>query len=362
MSDLVLMTGASGFLGRRLLRAWLQGTSTRLVACVRPRNGRTPAERLSPAIASEDQALREAYRTRVYVLPSDLASPGLGLDPAVREELATSVTHIVHCGGVVRFDLPLEVARRTNTEGTAALLDLAHRCVGLRRFDHISTAFVAGRREGPVNENELDCGQEFRNSYEQSKFEAERLVRDAMSGLPIAIHRPSIVTCDRRTGELSALGAVARLLRAYAMGLLTHLPGKAEARLDLVPADFVSDAVFAIAQDEDTLGRCFHLAAGEERSATLGEVRDLAAAGFARPPLSFSEDGGGGQGAGRPRIRKELSLYAPYLDGGSRFSVKEATAALEGTEIQVPALRDYFGDLVRGVVQLGRGGLGGGRP
>jgi thioester reductase-like protein len=160
MNDLVLMTGASGFLGRRLLRAWLAGTEARVVACVRPRNGHSPAERLRLAINGHDPALRAAYRDRVSVLAADLAAPGLGLDAATLAELAGSVTQIVHCGGVVRFDLPLDVARQTNTEGTASLLDLARRCAKLRRFDHVSTAYVAGDRRGLVLERELDEGQE----------------------------------------------------------------------------------------------------------------------------------------------------------------------------------------------------------
>jgi len=341
MSDLVLMTGASGFLGRRLLRTWLRGTSARLVACVRPRNGQAPAERLALAANGHDSALREAYAERVTVLPADLTAPGLGLDDATRAELAGSVTHIVHCGGVVRFDLPLAKARLTNTAGTASMLDLARQCVHLRRFDQISTAFVAGRRQSLVLEHELDCGQEHHNGYERSKFEGELLVREAAAELPVTIHRPSIITCEMRSGETSPHGAVARLLLAYAAGLLTGLPGRADAELDLVPVDFVADAVLALTMEEKTIGGCYHLAAGPERATPLGEIRDLAAAVFGRDPLALGDE---------PKVRKgapaaltgEVALYAPYLRGGVSFDVTGASEVLADHGITVPPLAEYF--------------------
>jgi thioester reductase-like protein len=357
MSELVLMTGASGFLGRRLLRAWLAGTDARVVACVRPRHGRSPAERLALAVNGHDPERRRAYRERVTVLAADLAAPGLGLDAATADELAASITHIVHCGGVVRFDLPLAAARRTNTAGTAAVLALARRCVRLRRLDHISTAFVAGDREGLVLESELDQGQEHHNSYERSKFEAELLVRAAAAELPVAVHRPSIITCDRRGGELSPHGAVARLMLAYAAGALTGLPGRLAARLDLVPADVVADAVLALASRDATIGGCFHLAAGPARATPLTAVRDLAAAHFQRPPLILDAAVDAADPQAPPvLLRDELSLYAPYLAGGPDFDVTATTRALAGTGIAVPPLEQYFAELAHGVARLAAGG------
>jgi len=361
MTDLVLMTGASGFLGRRLLRAWLRRTEARVVACVRERNGRTPAERLALVTNGHDAALHDAYKQRVTVLHADLAAPGLGLAASSRTELSESVTHVVHCGGVVRFDLPLDEVRRTNTEGTASMLDLAHRCPRLRRFDHISTAFVAGSRQGLVLESELDRGQQHNNSYERSKFEGELLVREAANELPIAVYRPSIITCDVRTGAVSPHGAVARMLRAYAAGVLTGLPGRADSQLDLVPADFVAEAVLALAGMESEIGGCFHLAAGRKRAATLGEVRDLTAEAFGRDELLLGAGTAVADGA-PAGLRDEIALYAPYLAGGVDFDVTETSRALAETGIGVPTIREYFGRLAQEVARMVAHDLGARRP
>ncbi len=350
MSDLMLMTGASGFLGRRLLRAWLLRSSARVVVCVRPRNGRSLAGRFGVAGDGADAAYAEAFRERVWPLDADLAAPNLGLDDATRDELAARVTHIVHCAGLVRFDSSLEEARRTNAAGTAAMLALARRCPRLERFDHISTAYVAGRRRGTVYEHELDCSQEHHNAYERSKFEAEALVQEAARQLPVAVHRPSIITSECVSGELSPRGAVNRLLSAYATGGLTHLPGHPGTPLDLVPVDFVTDAVLAIAARGDTVGGCFHLAAGPTRTTSLAEIRDLAAAHFGRPPLVI-----GGSAPETPLpLRQELALYEPYLAGNLTFDTTAATAVLGEAGISPPRLGEYFGAIAQGITRRAR--------
>jgi thioester reductase-like protein len=341
VSELVLMTGATGFVGRRLLRVWLEKTSARVVVLTRPQNGDATAARCGVAVPE----LAEDFSRRVTAVAADLTDPGLGLSSALRNELTTAVTHIVHCGGLVRFDVPLADARAANTTGTAAMLDLARQCPRLRRFDHISTAFVAGCRRGVVREDEHDRGQQHHNGYERSKLEAELLVRGAAGDLPVAIHRPSIVTCDTRTGELAPFGAVARLLGAYAAGNLMALPGRPDARLDLVPVDFVADAVFAVAADPGSVGGCFHLAAGPDRSPELGEVRDLAAEHFQRPPLLI-----GGDPSSLPSaLRAEVELYAPYLTCDLAFAVTGADTFLAKAGVDLPNLAEYFAIMARGV-------------
>ena len=125
---------------------------------------------------------------------------------------------IVHCAASVSFDLPLGEARAINLEGTRRMLEFAglvRESGGLERYGHVSTAYVAGTHAGRFAECDLDVGQGFRNSYEQSKFEAEQLVR-SQDGLPFTILRPSIVVGDRRSGWTSAFNVLYWPLRAFA--------------------------------------------------------------------------------------------------------------------------------------------------
>jgi nucleoside-diphosphate-sugar epimerase len=163
---------------------------------------------------------------------------------------------------------------------------------GSGRLDHVSTAFVAGRRTGRVGEEELFVGQTFRNTYEQTKCEAEALCREARAELPIVIHRPSIVVGRQRTGETTsykaAYGPMRLLIDAYnraphLLNRLVPLPLPPDLSVDLVPVDYVAAALTSLWGRDDAVGRCFHLAAGAEGAATLRELVELTCDHFGTP-------------------------------------------------------------------------------
>ena len=126
----------------------------------------------------------------VRALAGDVTEPGLGVDPA---DLA-GVTHVIHCAASVSFDLPLEEARRINVAGTQNVLAACRAMPDFERLDAVSTCYVAGRRTGLIQETDLEHDAGFHNTYEQTKYESELLLRAAMPDLPIAVHRP----VDRR--------------------------------------------------------------------------------------------------------------------------------------------------------------------
>jgi thioester reductase-like protein len=137
--------------------------------------------------------------------------PGLGLG-AERERIAEEVREVIHCAASVAFDLSLAESRSVHVEGTRHVLELAEECAargeGLRRMTYVSTAYVAGDRHGCARETGLEVGQGFRNAYEQSKHEAERLVWSRRERLPLTVVRPSIVVGDRATGWTASVNVV----------------------------------------------------------------------------------------------------------------------------------------------------------
>lgn len=176
MSGGVLLTGATGFVGMELLARYLQRTDRRVYALVRGANERDATARVKHTLRSLFGA-DHPYARRVVAVRGDIACPGLGLG-AKRDRLAERVSEVVHGAASVSFQLGLEDLRQINVEGTRRVLEFAERCQargGLRRFSYISTAYVAGEHVGCFSEDDLDVGQRFRNAYEQSKFEAERL-------------------------------------------------------------------------------------------------------------------------------------------------------------------------------------------
>ena len=160
----VLLTGATGFVGREILSRFLERGDRHIFALVRADNDDQAAERL-PA------------HDRLTAVAGDIEQQELGLADGTSELLRREVTTVLHCAASVSFDLPLEESRSVNVEGTRRMLEFARGCPGLERFSYVSTAYVAGEPGGLFREDELAVGQRFRNPYERSKFEAELALR-----------------------------------------------------------------------------------------------------------------------------------------------------------------------------------------
>ncbi len=359
----VFVTGATGFLGRELARRLLEQGET-LFALVRARDEADGFARLRDSIAAPGWELPADLAARLVPCPGALDRPGLGLAARDRARILEACDSILHCGANVRLDLPLAESRATNVDGTRAVLDLAReraRSGHLARVDHVSTAFVAGGRSDLVREDELGAPAGHRNGYEQSKFEAELLVREAARELPICVLRPSIIVGESKSGETSSFATIYWPIRLYATGLWRILPGHRDASLDLVPVDFVRDALLAIRARPESVGRTYHLAAGEGAT-TLGELADVVRRFFPkRRPIVYVNPDLWRRFAVRPLQRISFGsvryvmhvgeAYLPYLASNPRFDTTHARAALAPSRIAPPRVSDYVDRLLRFAVE-----------
>ena len=308
-------------------------------ALVRARNGEEAQARLAAALAPRlpDQS---AWEDRIVAVPGDLTQPGLGLDARMRDELAERVDWVIHGAASVSFTLPLEQARAINVSGTQRVLDFAEDCAargGLRRLSHVSTAYVAGTHRGRFGEDDLDVGQTFNNSYEQSKWEAERRVRAHASHLPIQVLRPSIVVGETDSGWTSSFNVIYTPLRAFARGVLPAIPARRSAPVDVVSVSYVADAILALGDGTHPC-RTYHLTAG--RAGSDGRRADPPERGHARAP-----------GAGDPAATAVPARAAPAAAATQHGSAP----ALAGAQRRVlPVLRP------RGALRH-RAGAGGAR-
>lgn len=345
----LLLTGATGFIGGELLPRLLRSHPRASVHClVRARGPRKLAERRTRLL--EWGGIGAADAARVVVHAGDVTQPDLGLG-AERSALAARIDEVFHAAASTRFDLAIEETRRQNVEGTRHVIAFAAEARdagGLRRLHHVSTAYV-----------EPDASGQHRNAYEQSKWEAERALKG--SRVPFTCYRPSIVMGDSRTGRTPHFRVLYEPIRWVAMGQLTALPVRPEIRLDVVPVDYVCDALVAIAARDDSLGRTYRLTAGPERSISIRELVELTAqignAGLreiGREPVTVPEIVSPDQielAAGEERERLEklfevtaqvLRGYAPYALEELLFESPETRDALAGTGIECPSLRDYL--------------------
>ncbi len=357
---LTLLTGATGSLGQELLYQLLTARPNDhflVLARSGSRKQAGGAERRVKAVLRtylSGEKLENAWK-RVSVLDGDMSEEHLGLSPRLYTETAERLTQVIHCAAAVRFDQPLSEARNINLEGTRRMLDLASKArqAGREvRFDYIGTAYVAGKRHNVIYENELEHRRGFHNSYEQSKYESEQLVRQHRADFPVTIYRPSIIIGNSRTGETSNFKAFYWPLRVYAMGQMRVLPGVANCRIDLVPVDFVASAVVELSSRLDSQDQCYHLTAGRNNLITLREIMTAAINFFQiKPPtlihpmLLKPVESSLGRLLLNQRSLKTLRLgnsYYPYFALKLEFDTQQAAQALAPAGIVPPSPHAFF--------------------
>jgi len=358
--SVILLTGATGTVGCELVARMVRDPGTRVICLVRASTDQEAEKRLTDTLdGMTHMPLSAEERSRVAALRGDITKEKLGLHGSQWEELAGEVTRIVHGAANVSWSLPLEEARRINVGGTTEMLRLseaAARRGRLRAFDYLSTVMVAGKRRGLIGEEELDGSAGYWSTYEQSKAEAERLVRCKKGDLPVSVFRLSMVVGDSRTGHTSTFNVMYWPLKMLSRGVFWIVPADPKGVVDVVPMDYVADAVEALSADPAQRGKGFHIAAGAEDCSSVGEILDLAAQAmkirrpamvnpkiffaFVQPVLDTIV-----WGKRREALRK-ARVYIPYASYGARFDVSQTRAGLEKHGLKPPPVSAYFRTLI----------------
>ncbi|WP_110817829.1 SDR family oxidoreductase [Mycolicibacterium peregrinum] len=341
-----VVTGGTGFIGRRVVSRILSREPESAVWVLVRRESLTRFERLA-----------QDWDERVKPLVGDLTTADLGLSDADIAELG-DVSHVVHCAAIYDMTVGESEQRAANVEGTRAVIGLTRRLDAT--LHHVSSIAVAGNHRGVFTEDDFDVAQDLPTPYHQTKFEAELLVRST-PGLRYRVYRPAVVVGDSQTGEMDKIdgpyyffGVLARLA---ALPRFTPMMLPDSGRTNVVPVDFVVDAMVALMHIDGKDGEAFHLTAPE----TIG-LRDIyrgVAAEAGLPPLRGSLPRAtaapvlrarGRVKAVRNIVATQLGIPGDVLDVAElrpTFTADNATAALHGTGISVPEFSSYAPKLWR---------------
>ncbi|WP_205871157.1 SDR family oxidoreductase [Mycolicibacterium holsaticum] len=335
-----VVTGGTGFIGRRVVSQLLARDPDAQVWVLVRRASLSRFERLAVD-----------WGERAKPLVGDLTAPALGLTDQAVDELG-AVDHVVHCGAIYDITAAEAVQRAANVDGTRAVIELAGRLDAT--LHHVSSIAVAGRHRGEFTEQDFDLGQQLPTPYHQTKFEAELLVRSA-PGLRYRVYRPGVVVGDSRTGEMDKVdgpyyffGLLAKLAR---LPSLTPMVLPDTGRNNIVPVDFVVEALVALMHSDDRDGQTFHLTAaktiglrgiyrGVAKEAGLPPLRGSLPSATATPFL---------RATGRAKVLRnmavtQLGIPAEILDVVDlmpTFTAHNATEALRGTGITAPEFASY---------------------
>lgn len=335
------ITGYPGFIGKRLVQ---------YIA------GHDPRGRIYLLV--QPKFLKEARRyagkvsgATIELLTGDIVDMHLGLSGQEYQRLCRTVTDVFHLAAISYLGTPKELAHRVNVDGTRNVLELAKDCERLRRLNHFSTCYVSGDRVGVIAEDELEAGQSFRNAYEETKFQAEKLVQRAAKSLPVTIYRPSSVVGDSKTGEID------RFEGPYYLGILLvmsplvmplPLPGDGVAPLNVVPVDYLVAAVWTLSRDPRSEGRTLHLVDPNPMSARRAYQLIAEAANRRLPRFTLSAK------AADVMLRLPVleKLARPqraainYVNHLAVYNCRNTLELLDGTGIRCPALSTYLDKLV----------------
>jgi thioester reductase-like protein len=251
------ITGFPGFIASRLLKR-LAAQGARFIVLVQP----ALVDRARSEIV-EIAAAAGCSTDQFSIVVGDISQSSLALSTEHIAMVRASVTRVFHLAAFYDLAVSRELALRINVEGTKNVNAFVRTLPHLRHYHHVSTCYVAGKREGRIFETELRHDAGFRNFYEESKYLAELEVEALKSELPVTIHRPAVVCGDSKTGETVKYDGVYYLilyLLQWPSGLSQFNIGNHEVSLNLVPIDFVVDAMANLAFDDAAIGKTLQLA------------------------------------------------------------------------------------------------------
>jgi len=346
------VTGATGFIGKRLVKKLLERKGSTVSFLIRQESLGKVAELRSHWGVSA---------ARAQPVVGDLTARKLGVSAEDIKKLKGQVDHFFHLAAVYDLSADEDSQVAVNVEGTRHTVELA-KAIDAGHFHHVSSIAAAGLYEGVFREDMFDEAEGLDHPYFMTKHESEKIVRQECKR-PWTVYRPAMVVGDSQTGEMDKIDGpyyFFKLIQRMRQILPPWMPsvGLEGGRINIVPVDFVVDALNLISHQKDVAGRCFHLV--DPVGYRVGDVLDIFSRAAHAPRMNLFVNAAL-LGFIPKSIKKGLMALAPvrrirnavmsdlglpedmltFVNYPTRFDRRETTAALKGSGVACPNLKDY---------------------
>ncbi len=349
-NETIFMTGFPGFIAGRLVEK-LAKKDTQIFLLVQS-NFIDKALTDIAVIAKKTNTPLDNFA----LVEGDITLKNLGMINADLEIVREQTTDVYHLAAIYDLEVAKDLAQKVNVEGTQNVNEIIKTMPNLRRYNYVSTCYVAGKREGVIREDELAHDEDFRNFYEETKYLAELEVEKLKKDFPVTIFRPSVVCGDSKTGETAKYDGI-----YYVIRFLLKFPeifrlvnvGNTDVRLNLVPVDFVVDGMVALANDEKATGKTIALA--DPNPLTTKELCDAIAEAVTNkksivtPPPKLVETFLNSPIS--PPLTGLPHSGVPYFFVPQTYDTSVSEELLTPHGVSCPSFKDYVKNLVKFVEQ-----------
>jgi nucleoside-diphosphate-sugar epimerase len=339
----LFLTGATGFLGGKLIKNLLQDKQNEVFILVR---NVEKAENLRDSFPPSDQR-------RIHIFQGDITSANAGLSPEDIEWLTNKIDAVYHLAALVKFDLDLrDELFAANYDGTKHILDLASR-LQVKRFYYVSTAYTVGTLTHGVEELYPEDGT-FNNPYEESKVKSEHLVFSYRDQMDVSIFRPAIIVGDSKTGEADSQFTLYGFMRALAVfkrktarrsdGNRTYrLVAAKNGTSNLVPVDYVAD-ILSLAPQKAEVDKIYHIT--NPNPPTNIELLQMLKEALNFHSLSVVERADEQLDKEELRLNSLVDVFKVYLAGNLSFDDRNTLELIRGTCVSHLAMTEEMIEMI----------------
>ncbi len=345
-TETIFLTGFPGFIAHRLV-ARLTSPNTQFFLLVQKQFTEKAMSDIEK-IAQETNVPLENFA----LIEGDITRENLGISDEDLKTVLSETTDVHHLAAIYDLAVEKDLAYRVNLEGTRNVNALVKKMPNLRRYNYVSTCYVAGKRTGEIPEDELEHDAGFRNYYEETKYFAEMEVEKLKAEVPVTIFRPAVVVGDSRTGETAKYDGIYYVIfyyKKFAPLLRLANVGNKTVRLNLVPVDFVVKSIATLSKDEAAIGKTIALA--DPQPLSTAEICDVIIEALTgkksviTPPPSLVEFSL--QLPFSPVLTGLPHYGVPYFFLSQTYSTKVSEELLKAHQIECPGFKTYAKNLVK---------------